>query len=203
MGLCHLIFFIIKGTPPCGHFQLVSQTLFLTLNQFSSNPRSPRWFYFLLQIWKLRYPMGRGEQGESIKTTFIFWIFFLSPRRAFFMEQCKYGCEAVLVNWYLLPERIFGQDNDMVGCNIQQSRYPHSQNIFIINLWVVAGISLRPVRHILPINPYLDNFWSSPRLGLISLNHSCGKSINSSSGFLLDVINLSIELILDELWMWL
>ena len=32
-------------------------------------------------------------------------------------------------------------------------------------------ISLRPFMHILPIIPYLDNFLSSPRLGLISLNH--------------------------------
>ena len=70
---------------------------------------------------------------------------------------------------------------DMVGCTIQHSRDPHSQNILIIILWDVAGISLRPVRNILPIIPYLDNFLSSPKLGLISLNHIFGRSINSSS----------------------
>ena len=73
---------------------------------------------------------------------------------------------------------------DMVGCTIQHSRDPNSQNIFISILWAVVGISLSPVRHILPIIPYLVNFSSSPRLGLISLNHSFGRSINSSSGSL-------------------
>ena len=52
---------------------------------------------------------------------------------------------------------------------------------------------------ILPIIPYLDNFLSSPRLGLISLNHSFGRSINSSSRFLLDVINLSNVLLFTNL----
>ena len=70
----------------------------------------------------------------------------------------------------------------MVGCTIQDSRDPQSHNIFIVLLWAVAGISLRPFRHISPIIPYLDNFWSSPRLVLISLNHIFGRSINSSSG---------------------
>ena len=60
---------------------------------------------------------------------------------------------------------------DMVGFTIQHSRDPHSQNICIIILWLVEGISIRPVMQILPIIPYLDNFLSSPRLGLISLNH--------------------------------
>ena len=83
-------------------------------------------------------------------------------------------------DWYILTERLFGQDNDLVGCTIQHYRYPHSQNIFIIILWAVACISQRPVRHILPIIPYLDNFLSSPRLGLISLNNIFGSSINSS-----------------------
>ena len=46
----HLMNFIIKGTPPCGHFQVVSQTHCLILNQFSSNPRSPRWFYFSFKL---------------------------------------------------------------------------------------------------------------------------------------------------------
>ena len=41
-------------------------------------------------------------------------------------------------------------------------------------------------------------FFISPGLGLVSLYQSCGKSINYSSMFLLDVINFSIELILDE-----
>ena len=73
---------------------------------------------------------------------------------------------------------------DMVGFTIQHSRDTHSQNIFIIILWAVAGISLRLVMQILPILPYLVNFWSSPSLGLISLNHIFGRSINSSSGSL-------------------
>ena len=64
---------------------------------------------------------------------------------------------------------------------MQVSRYLHSHNIFIIILWDVAGISLRPFRYILPIIPYLVNFWSSPRLGLISLNHNFCRSINYSS----------------------
>ena len=61
---------------------------------------------------------------------------------------------------------------DMVGCTIQHSRDPHSHNIFIIILWAVAGISLRSFMQNLPIIPYLENFLSSPRLGLISLSHS-------------------------------
>ena len=72
----------------------------------------------------------------------------------------------------------------MVGWTIQVSRDIHSNNILIIILWDVASNFLRPVRHILPIIPYLDNFWSSPRLGLISLNHGFGRSINSSLGSL-------------------
>ena len=78
----------------------------------------------------------------------------------------------------------FWSGNYMVGWTIQVSRYIHSHNIFIIILWAVEGISLRPVRHILPIIPYLDIFWSSPRLGLNSLNHIFSRSINSSSGYL-------------------
>ena len=117
-----------------------------------------------------------------------------------FLEQWKYGWEALLADWYLLTERCFRQDNDMVGYTIQHSRDPHSQNIFIIIQWVVEGISLSLVRNILPIIPYLNIFLSSPRLGLIYLNHSCGKSINSSSRFLFDVINLSIEPVFDEFY---
>ena len=59
----------------------------------------------------------------------------------------------------------------------------HTLRIFLSSsneLW--CTISLRPVRHILPIIPYLDNFISSPMLGLISLNQSCGRPINSTSG---------------------
>ena len=66
----------------------------------------------------------------------------------------------------------FGQANYMVGCTIQESRDPQSHNNFIIILWAMAGNSLSPVRQILPIIPYLDNFWSSPRLGLISVKNS-------------------------------
>ena len=32
---------------------MVSHTLWLTLNQFSSNPRSPRWFHFFFKLGKL------------------------------------------------------------------------------------------------------------------------------------------------------
>ena len=73
----------------------------------------------------------------------------------------------------------------MVGCTIQHSRDPHPQNIFIIIQWAVACISIRLVRHILPVIPYLDKFLSSPMLGLISLNHTCGRPINSTSGSLM------------------
>ena len=73
---------------------------------------------------------------------------------------------------------------DMVGCTIQHSRDPHSRNILIIILWAMVGISISPVRHILPIIPHMVNFWSSPRLGLISLNKSFCRSINSSLGSL-------------------
>ena len=98
-----------------------------------------------------------------------------------FLEQCKYGWEALLANWYLCTEILFGQAIYMVGCTIYECRDIYSHNICNIILWVMAGISLRPVRNILPIIPYLDNFLSSPRLGLISLNHSFGKSIKFSS----------------------
>ena len=42
---------------------------------------------FFLQTWKVSHPMGRGQQGESIKTTFIFWSFILSPWWAFFWSS--------------------------------------------------------------------------------------------------------------------
>ena len=49
----HLMIFIINGTPPCEHFQVVSQTLWLTLNQFSSFfPSSPRSFHFSFTLGK-------------------------------------------------------------------------------------------------------------------------------------------------------
>ena len=89
-----------------------------------------------------------------------------------YLEQCKYGREALLADWYLLTERLFGQANDMVGCTIQHSRYSQSQNIFISILWAMARISLSLVRKILTKIRYLDDFLSSPSLGLISLNNS-------------------------------
>ena len=75
-GPYHLMNFIIKGTPPCEHFQMVSQTLCLTQPIFFK-PQVTNVISFFFQIWQVRYPMGRGQQGESIKTTFIFWRAFV------------------------------------------------------------------------------------------------------------------------------
>ena len=136
---------------------------------------------FFLQNWQVRYPMGRGQQGESIKTTFIFWSFFLSPRWDFLWSS-----ENMAKRHFWHIDIFFLKDflvRIMIWLDAPYNTLEiHTQNIFIIILWVVVIISLRPIRHILTIIPYLDNFLSSPRLGLISLNHSFGRSINSSLG---------------------
>ena len=158
IGPYHLMNIIMKGTPPCGHFEMVSQTLFLTLNRFSSNPRSPRWFHFSFKFGKWDTQWVEDNKVNPTRT--------ISSSRASFSLLGKHFSGAVqiwlrgtLEDWYIRTERIFGQDNYMVGCNIQEHRDIHSHNIIVIILWVVEGISLRPVRHILPIIPYLDNFY--------------------------------------------
>ena len=137
---------------------------------------------FKLVLWHFdKFPKPLGHQGDFIfpsnlesevsnRYSTTIWIhqYLFHPLKllslslaGIFLELCKYGWEALFVDWYHLLEILHGQDNDMVGCTIQHSRDPHSQNILIIILWGVAGISQRPVMHILPIIPYLDNFWSN------------------------------------------
>ena len=123
------------------------------------------------------------QQGESRKTTFIFCSFFLSPKRAFFWNS-----ENMAKRHFWKIDIFFLKDFLVRLIKWLDEPYKslviYTHNIFIIILWAVLGISLSLDRHILPIIPYLDNFLSSPRLGLISLNHSFGRSINCSLGSL-------------------
>ena len=52
-------------------------------------PQVTKVISFFLQTWQVRYPMGRGQQGESIKTTFISLSLFPSPRWAFFWSSAN------------------------------------------------------------------------------------------------------------------
>ena len=81
--------FIINGTPPYKHFQVVSQTLCLTLQPVFFKPYVTKVISCFLQTWQVRFPMGIVQQGGSRKNTFIFCTFFLSPWWAFFWSSAN------------------------------------------------------------------------------------------------------------------
>ena len=138
-------------------FQSGLPNCLLTLRQISSNPKSPRWFYFFHQNWKVRHPKCEEYHIESTMP-------ILSPATSssnlggHFTGIVQMKVRGAFGRLYLTPQSLFWKYETMVGCTNQYNRPYHFKIFFLIILWEVAHISLRPLRMILPIIPYLGQF---------------------------------------------